>query len=497
MSEYIITLEKIRKAFFGVTVLNEVDFRLRQGSVHALVGGNGAGKSTLMKILIGVYSHDGGTIKINDQETVIDNYNMAREKGISLIFQELSLVPDLTVAENIFLNRELKKGVVRDIKEMNRKARELLEGLGIDINPEEKIKNLGVGLCQLVEIAKALSVDSSVLVMDEPTASLTEKETEILFQIIEKLKEKGVSIVYISHRMNEIFKVADEISVLRDGKMVITEKTKNLDMKMLIDYMIGKNVEKAMEWEERKTPVGDEVLLEVEHISLGDTLQDITFELRRGEILGLAGLMGSGRTEIVETLFGLHKPDGGEIRLKGERVSFRNVRQAIEHGVVLVPEDRRLQGLILMHSVKDNMALPNLPGLTKNGVVNPRRVNQLSQEGIEELNVKTDGLNTKISNLSGGNQQKVVIAKWLKTDPQLLMMDEPTAGVDVGSKGEIINMVRNFAEQHKSVIFISSEIPEMLSVCDRIIVLRDGKVTGEFLHSEIESEEVLQHAIQN
>lgn len=497
MSEYIITLEKIRKAFFGVTVLNEVDFRLRRGSVHALVGGNGAGKSTLMKILIGVYSHDGGTIKINDQETVIDNYNMAREKGISLIFQELSLVPDLTVAENIFLNRELKKGVVRDIKEMNRKARELLEGLGIDINPEEKIKNLGVGLCQLVEIAKALSVDSSVLVMDEPTASLTEKETEILFQIIEKLKEKGVSIVYISHRMNEIFKVADEISVLRDGKMVITEKTKNLDMKMLIDYMIGKNVEKAMEWEERKTPVGDEVLLEVEHISLGDTLQDITFELRRGEILGLAGLMGSGRTEIVETLFGLHKPDDGEIRLKGERVSFRNVRQAIEHGVVLVPEDRRLQGLILMHSVKDNMALPNLPGLTKNGVVNPRRVNQLSQEGIEELNVKTDGLNTKISNLSGGNQQKVVIAKWLKTDPQLLMMDEPTAGVDVGSKGEIINMVRNFAEQHKSVIFISSEIPEMLSVCDRIIVLRDGKVTGEFLHSEIESEEVLQHAIQN
>ena len=220
MSEYIITLEKIRKAFFGVTVLNEVDFRLRRGSVHALVGGNGAGKSTLMKILIGVYSHDGGTIKINDQETVIDNYNMAREKGISLIFQELSLVPDLTVAENIFLNRELKKGVVRDIKEMNRKARELLEGLGIDINPEEKIKNLGVGLCQLVEIAKALSVDSSVLVMDEPTASLTEKETEILFQIIEKLKEKGVSIVYISHRMNEIFKVADEISVLRDGKMV-------------------------------------------------------------------------------------------------------------------------------------------------------------------------------------------------------------------------------------------------------------------------------------
>lgn len=497
MSEYIIVLEKIKKVFSGVTVLNEVDFKLRRGSVHALVGGNGAGKSTLMKILIGVYSHDGGTIKINDQETVIDNYNMAREKGISLIFQELSLVPDLTVAENIFLNREIKKGIVRDIKEMNRKARELLEGLGINLNPEEKIKNLGVGLCQLVEIAKALSVDSSVLVMDEPTASLTEKETEILFQIIEKLKKKGVSIVYISHRMNEIFEVADEISVLRDGKMVITEKTENLDMKILIDYMIGKNVEKAMEWEERKTPVGNEILLEVEHISLGDTLKDITFDLRKGEILGLAGLMGSGRTEIVETLFGLRKPDGGEIRLRGEKVAFRNVRQAIEHGVVLVPEDRRLQGLILMHSVKDNMALPNLPSLTKNGVVNPRRVNQLSREGIEELNVKTDGLNTKISNLSGGNQQKVVIAKWLKTEPQLLMMDEPTAGVDVGSKGEIINMIRNFAEQDKSVIFISSEIPEMLSVCDRVIVLRDGKVTGEFLHSEIESEEVLQHAIQN
>jgi ribose transport system ATP-binding protein len=497
MSNYILTLEGIKKSFSGVKVLDDVDFRLRKGTVHALVGGNGAGKSTLMKILIGVYSRDAGVIKINGIETDIEDYNISRKKGISLIFQELSLVPDLTVAENIFLNREIKKGFVRNKRKMNKRAKDILSDLGIDIDVNKKIRSLSVGCCQLVEIAKALSVDSSILVMDEPTASLTEKETDILFHIIERLKQKGVSIIYISHRMSEIFKVSDEISVLRDGKMVVTEKTDNLDMKKLIDYMIGTTVEKAMEWEERTVPVGEEIILQADHLVLGNTLKDISFSVKKGEVLGFAGLMGSGRTETVETLFGLRKPSSGQIIFEGKQIKYQNNRQAIEDGIALVSEDRRRQGLIVEHTVKDNVVLPSLSRLTSFGVLIPQRLKDMANKAVEELDIKTDGINTRVSNLSGGNQQKVVISKWLRRAPKVLLMDEPTAGVDVGAKAEIVNIVRKLAEQQKTVIFISSEISEMLAVCDRIIVLRDGEITGEFNHDEIKSEEALQHAIQN
>ncbi|MHB1394490.1 MAG: sugar ABC transporter ATP-binding protein [Clostridia bacterium] len=496
MSDYVLSLEGIRKSFFGVKVLDNVDFKVKKGTVHALVGGNGAGKSTLMKILTGVYTSDGGVIKIKDAETKIDDYNMARKIGISLIFQELSLVPDLTVAENIFLNREIKQGLIRDIKKMNQKSKEILDDLGIQINVEEKIRNLSVGLCQLIEIAKALSVDSSILIMDEPTSSLSEKETEILFNIMKRLKVKGVSIIYISHRMNEIFRVSDEISVLRDGKLILTEKTSNLNMKLLINHMIGKSVEKTMEWQEDDKRISDEVILQVENLSLGNVLKNISFSVRKGEILGLAGLMGSGRTEIAETLFGLRKPDRGEIILNGKKINLKNNKHAVDNGIVLISEDRRRQGLVLMHTVKDNVVLPNLESLTRGGILRPLQLQKLSDEAVTDFNVKTNSINTTISNLSGGNQQKVVIAKWLKTKPQLLIMDEPTAGVDVSSKGEIIGIIREFAEKQKSVIFISSEIPEMLAVCDRILVLRNGRITAEYNHNEIESEEVLQHAIQ-
>ena len=498
MSDYIMTLEGVKKAFAGVTVLDNVDFRLKRGTVHALVGGNGAGKSTLMKILIGVYSHDAGIIKINGEETTIDNYSVANKKGISLIFQELSLVPDMTVYENIFLNRELQKGIIRDVNTMKKKAKEILANLGLDnIDVNAYIRDLSVGRCQLIEIAKALSIDCSILVMDEPTASLSDKETELLFDIIEKLKSNGVSIVYISHRMNEIFRVADEVSVLRNGKMVITEDIKNLDMKKLIDYIIGSSVEKTMEWHDRTVPIGEELLLEVKNLNYKNRLKDVSFKLRKGEVLGFAGLMGSGRTELLHILFGLEKPDSGEIILDGKQVKFRNNKQAIKAGIALVSEDRRREGLILDHTVKDNVVLPNIEAVTHGVVVSPKGMNDMTKKAVSKLNIKTDGIDIPVVSLSGGNQQKVVIAKWLETDPKLLLMDEPTAGVDIEAKGEIVDIVRKLSAQQKSVIFVSSELTELMAICDRIVVLYDGRVTQVLNQEEIVNEEVLQHAIQN
>jgi len=497
MSEYAIQLENIEKSFGGVPVLKKVNFNLKKGAIHALVGGNGAGKSTLMKILTGVYFCDGGTIKIDGKPVVINNYNDARKHGISLIFQELSLVPTLTVAENIFLNKEMKKGIVRDKKAMAARTEQLLAELGIDIDCNAKIKDLDVGYCQLIEIAKALSEEANVLVMDEPTASLTEKETEILFNIIAGLKEKGVSIVYISHRMNEIFRIADEIAVLRDGNIVADMPTGDYTMQSLIDHMIGETTEKKMAWQDRLTPVGSEVMLEVKNLNLGTRLKDISFKLYKGEVLGLAGLMGSGRTEIVESIFGERKPDSGEIILKGKKVRIKNVGDAISDGIALVPEDRRRQGLVLTHTVRENLITPNLKRVSRHAVLDQKLINSMCEQSIEDLNIKTDGMNVEMLSLSGGNQQKVVIAKWLNTQPDVMLMDEPTAGVDVGAKAEIIDIIRKLAEQGKSIIFVSSELAEMMAVCDRVLIFKDGRQTGEFTHAELDTEEVLQHAIQN
>lgn len=497
MQDQILSLEGIKKSFSNVLVLDNVDFILRRGTVHALVGGNGAGKSTLMKILTGIYTCDEGFIKIEGKEVKIPDYNAARKQGISLIFQELSLFPDLSVCENIFINREIKKGIALDKKSMEAAAKELLNDLGIEVSTGDKVGNLSVGQCQLVEIAKALAYDCRILVMDEPTASLTEKETNILFGIIERLKKKDVSIVYISHRMNEIFRVADEITVLKDGKRVITEKAENLDMKQLIDHMMGSGVGRTMEWKQRSSPISDEILLEVQNLCCGRMIRGISLNVRRGEVLGLAGLMGSGRTEIVECVFGLRKPSSGEIVYKGRRSNFKTNRDAIRKGIVLVPEDRRRQGLITEHSLRENVAVPNLSAVVKGIFIDHKRLNTLANKTVKSLNIKTESINTKTIDLSGGNQQKVVIGKWLMTRPDLLLLDEPTAGVDVGSKAEIIDLIREMTEENKSVIFISSELSELMSVCDRIVVLKDGKITMELSHEEIVSEEVLQHAIQS
>lgn len=498
MSEYILELQGIKKAFSGVTVLENVDFRLKKGSIHALVGGNGAGKSTLMKILTGVYFSDSGTCKLDGKLITIKNYNDAKKNGISLIFQELSLIPTLSVSENIFLNKEPKIGKLIDYKKMNKKASEILTELGIEIDVRTKVQELGVGFCQLIEIAKALSNNTSILVMDEPTASLSDKETEVLFNIIAGLKKKKISIVYISHRMNEIFKIADEISVLYGGKMAVNKPVWDYTLESLIEYMLGgKKNEQAMEWKNRENPVGKTNLLEVKSLNLANLVKDVSFEVKEGEVVGLAGLMGSGRTEVLETIFGLRKRQAGEILLSGKPVHFRSVKEAVKGGIALVPEDRRREGLVLSHTLRENMILTNFKSVQKSGFVSTGKMNDISSEAVKNLGIKTDSIKSKLSNLSGGNQQKVVIAKWLNTNPKLLMMDEPTAGVDINAKSEIIEIIRQFVKLGNSVLFVSSELSEMMAICDRIVVLHDGRKTGEILQSDLKSEEVLQRAIQN
>lgn len=497
MSQYVLEMEGIHKSFNGVKVLEDVSFRLKPGSVHALVGGNGAGKSTLMKILTGVYTCEKGTIKISNEEVKIHNPHDANTKGIRMIFQELSLIPTLTVAENIFLTNEPKKaGYIINNKEMINKTKELLEKFCIGVNPNAVVNTLGVGYCQLIEIAKALSLEAKILIMDEPTASLSESETVILFDTIRKLKKRGVSIIYISHRMNEIFQVADEVTVLRDGKNIITDSTKDLTMEKIIECMIGASVEKTFEWKERSYKQDGSNILEVKGLCINEKIKDISFSLKKGEVLGIAGLMGSGRTEIVQAIFGIDKRIKGDIYIAGKKAKIKDVKDAIQSGIVLVPEDRRRQGLILMHTLKDNITLPLLRSIRRRLFIDDNKANSVALESVKELDIKTDGIDKEVRLLSGGNQQKVVIAKWLKTNPKVLLLDEPTAGVDVGAKGEIIDIIRQFADTGRGVIIISSELAELLAVCDRIIILKNGRISGELLRKDIKSEEVLQHAIQ-
>ena len=493
----VLQLEGVSKSFGGVKALHDMHFDLRPGEVHALVGGNGAGKSTLMKIISGVYHSDSGTIRINGDVKTIQTPNDAMANGIRMVFQELSLIPTLTVMENIFLNHEdVKWSFVLKKKAMLERTRELLADLGIDLDPNQRVSSLSVGYCQLVEIAKALSVRASVLIMDEPTASLTASETKLLFNIIKLLKAKGVSIIYISHRMKEIFEIADRITVLKDGRWALTERKEDLDLERVIDSMIGKAVEKAFEWKDRATPVGHEPILEVQGLTQGDMVHDVSFDLKRGEVLGIAGLMGSGRTELVEALFGLRSMTAGSIRIHGKDTKIAGISDALANKIALVPEDRRRSGLIAIHSVRDNATLPTLSRWSNLGILDKTRIAGIVDANIKDLSIKTDSADRLVTLLSGGNQQKVVLAKWLNTEPDVLLLDEPTAGVDVSSKGEIIDFIRGFVAAGKSVILVSSEITELLAVSDRILVLAEGRITREMMREEIRTEEEIQLAIQ-
>ena len=493
----IISLKNVHKSFGGVSVLNGVDFDLQKGSVHALVGQNGAGKSTMMKILTGVYTCDSGAIYIDGSKVKMNSYSDAVSHGISLIFQELSLIPTLTVAENIFLNREILEGPFLDKKSMERKAHELLQSLDIDVDVHSRVEDLDVGVCQMIEIAKALSVNAKVLILDEPTASLSEKETAHLFTLINSLKQRGVSMIYISHRMAEIFKICDTITVLRNGSIVTTKPTRDYSLTGLIEDMIGrKTAALTTADEELASKCTGRPLMTVEHLNCGSRLKDVSFELREGEGLGLAGLMGSGRTEVVESLFGLNKDASGQVTINGQPYEIKGVRHAIDSGLALIPEDRRREGLVLMHSVEENLIVPIFDKLKRGLLLESKKVADIAERSISDMAIKTHSRKTPAFNLSGGNQQKIVVGKWLNSAPSVLLLDEPTAGVDVGSKREIIDKVRDFVGENRAAIFISSDILELISACDRFIVFYDGKVTATYDRSEI-TEEVLQYAIQN
>ncbi len=496
MSDYALEMRRIEKSF-AVPVLKGVDFAVKKGEVHALVGGNGAGKSTLMKIMTGVYSKDAGEIFIDGKTAVINNIHDANRYGIAMIFQELSLIQTMTVAENIFLGDEVTKNGVRDTAYMNRRSKEVLSSLGINVEPNTIVGTLSVGMSQMVEIAKAIAKEAKILVLDEPTASLSDSETEHLFRLIAELKSKGVSMIYISHRMNEILKVADSITILRDGLIAHTDQIENMDLNSIIMHMLKNKEGKKFDWVERDYDEQAPDLLTVEHLKVNDSIADISFSLKPGEILGFAGLMGSGRTEILETLFGRRRMLDGVVKLSGKKISLNNTKDAINAGFALIPEDRRKQGLVLIHTVKENAILPRVTRLCRKKLfVDEKQANEMVENNVKELNIITDNIHKRINLLSGGNQQKVVLAKWLNMKPEIIMLDEPTAGVDIGAKAEIIDLIRKLANEKKGVLFVSSELTELMAVCDRIIVLYDGRITGSLSRRELKAEEELQHAIQ-
>lgn len=497
MGEPVIKLNNICKSFSGVEVLKNVDFEIYPGQVNALVGGNGAGKSTLMKILTGVYTKDSGTIMLNGEEVSFSNYQDAFKRGISMIFQEMSSVSTLTVTENIFLNNEiLKKKCFIDRKAMRKKAAELLERLGVDIDPDTSVQDLTVGEKQMVEIVKALSSDAKILVMDEPTAALSANEVKRLFEIVNNLKKLGVAIVYISHRMNEILTIADKVTILYNGKISAELENNQLSVETIVGYMMGDKRGASFEWIPPKKTSFDETILEAENLEINDLVENVSFKLHKGEVIGFAGLLSSGRTEILECLFGIRKHKSGTIKVDGKEISIKSVQDSIKAGFGLVPEDRRTQGLVLMHSVKQNLTLPILDKMKKGVFLDKKKMKEVTEYSINELSVKTDSVDKIINLLSGGNQQKIVISKWLRSDMKILLLDEPTAGVDIGAKKELIATVRKFTDEGNAAIFVSSELQEMLSICDRIYILKRGEIIQELKHDDIQSEEVLQNAIQ-
>ncbi len=492
----LLQMTDIRKSFGSIPVLKRVSFSLRRGEVHALMGGNGAGKSTLMKILTGVYSKDAGTIAIEGAPVELPDTAAAERAGIAMIFQEFSLVPTLTVAQNIWLKREPRLPGTPFINnvEMVRRSRGLLRQLGVDIDPETPVGALSVGYMQIVEIAKALSKNARILVMDEPTSSLSEAETEALFGLVAKLKAGGISIVYISHRMAEILTICDRVTVMRDGEAVMTEPCAGLTVDHIVEAMLGAGNTASFEWHDRGERPAAPAVLQVRNLRLAKRIADVSFEIRPGEIVGLAGLMGSGRTEIAETIFGRRMPVSGEVLFDGQPV--RGQADAIARGIALVPEDRRKMGLVLDHSVRDNVLLPNLAQFTRHFLVQDGEALKTVTRTIRALSIKTDGPDKLARLLSGGNQQKIVLGKWLARDPRLLILDEPTIGVDIGAKSEIVETVRAMADRGMAVLVISSELEELMAISDRILVLHGGRITQEMNRRNVASEEELHHAIQ-
>ncbi|QGM29025.1 ATP-binding cassette domain-containing protein [Bacillus sp. N3536] len=488
-----IEMTGISKAFNGNTVLNNVEFEIAPGEIHALMGENGAGKSTLMKILTGIYTRDSGEIKIKGNPVEFKNPKEAEQAGIAVIHQELNILPDLTVAENLFLGNEKtfgKSGILKT-KEMNKAAKEVLLNLGLDVDVKTTARNLSVGKQQIVEIAKAISSNADVIIMDEPTAALTDREIETLFETIRALQAKGVSFVYISHRMEEIFAICDRITILRDGSYVGVRNVKETTFDEIVQMMVGREL--GGRFPDRTSKIGD-VKLVAKNLTRKGFFEDVSFELRKGEILGVAGLMGAGRTEVVQSLFGYKKLDSGELILDGKQVKINTPLDAIKLGFGFVTEDRKSEGLILDFSVKENLGITNFNKISKNGVVSNQKEKSLYDSMVKRLGVRTSGPDQTVKSLSGGNQQKIVIAKWLGIEPDILILDEPTRGVDVGAKKEIYSIVNTLAENGVSIIMISSELPEIIGMVDRVLVMHEGKITGEITKEEMSQEKIMHYA---
>ena len=495
MDTVLVKMEGIDKSFPGVRALINAQFELRAGEVHALVGENGAGKSTLMKILSGIYTKDAGHIYYLGEETEIDGPREAQHLGISMIHQELNLMPHLTLAQNVFIGREPRGALpfMLDERKINAQTEALFERMNLRLNPGTKASELTVAKQQMVEIAKALSFDSQVLIMDEPTAALTNAEIDELFRIIRDLRSKGVGIVYISHRLEELKQICDRITVMRDGQYVDTVDAASIPIDRIISMMVGRTIyESAPELPENRDT---ETVLEVRNLNRGKELIDVNFSLKKGEILGFAGLMGAGRTEVARAIFGADPVDSGEIYLYGKRVGIHHPRTAVQNGLGYLSEDRKRYGLATGLNVEINNALASMGQfLSSVGVVNDSKMEERAEQYVETLAIKTPSVNQLVKNLSGGNQQKVVIGKWLTADSDILIFDEPTRGIDVGAKSEIYHLLNELAGQGKSIIMISSELPEILRMSHRIIVMCEGRITGELDATEATQERIMTYA---
>ncbi len=487
-------LENIDKSFPGVKALDNINFSAEKGSVHVLCGENGAGKSTLMKIINGVYHQDTGNIYIDDKLVEIDSPTKAKEHGISMIFQELDFVPEMTVEENFVTgNWPTSKFGKVNWKKIRKQAKEILEKEGLDYDLDTKLKDLSISDIQLLEIVKAVSYDAAdIIIMDEPTSAISDTEIDLLFDKIRSLRERGKSIIYISHKMDEIFKIADMITVLRDGQLVATKPKEELDIETVISLMVGRKLSENFPKEDIE--IGEEIL-KVKSLNSHRIFKDIDFNVHAGEIIGFSGLVGAGRTEVLRALFGLDSYDSGEIIINGKKIDVTSTNDSIDNGMVMLSEDRRRYGIIPVRSVKENTTLANLEEFIYNGRLHRQKEIEVVEEMCEKMNVKTPSIDTDVSALSGGNQQKVVLAKWMVNDPDIFLLDEPTRGIDVGAKFEIYKLMTALAKRGKAILMVSSELPELIGMCDRIYVMSEGKLTGELKRKDFSQEAIMKLAV--
>lgn len=489
MNEVIVSMNDISKNFPGVKALDKVHFELRSGEVMALLGENGAGKSTLMKILSGVYTRDGGTMEIFGKSYDDLTPKQAQEAGVAIIHQELNMCKHLSVAENMFLGREMVGKGILDNRKMRQEAKNILNELKIDIDPDQTVGDLPVSKQQMVEIAKALSIHAKILIMDEPTSALTAREIEDLFRIIKDLKAQGCGIVYISHRLEELAEIVDRVTIMRDGQYITDGNFKDMTMDQIITNMVGREIKEKFP---RVTCTKGKKVFEVKNLNAGRMVRDINFSLYEGEIVGFAGLMGAGRTETTRAIFGVDPKESGEFYLDGQKIEIHNPMDAIRNGVVLAPEDRKKDGLCTKLSIRQNLALPNLDIIcNKLGVIRKSKEDELCAEAVQNLRIKTPNIEVDSGNLSGGNQQKVVVGKWLARNSRVVIFDEPTRGIDVGAKVEIYNLMNDLKKQGIAVMFVSSEMPEVMGIADRIIVMCDGRITGELMANEASQNQIL------